>query len=99
MTFCQYALIKAQYDMVEQHDELQLCFCADKKQTDHVWQAPLSIKTDNKNRSTESFYVFTVPKGLDFTEEKYELLKFIFERYVKGEKVKEKLEKIKKDFI
>lgn len=49
--------------------------------------------------ATESFYIFMIPKGLNFTEEKYELFKFFFERYVKGEKVKEKLEKIKKDFV
>ena len=97
MTFCQYAFIKAQYDMVEQHDNLQLCFCADKVHTDHVWQAPLSIKEEPK--ASETFYILMIPKGLDFTEEKYELFKFFFERYVKGEKVKEKLEKIKKDFI
>ena len=97
MTFCQYAFIKAQYDMVEQHDNLQLCFCADKVHTDHVWQAPLSIKEEPK--ASETFYILMIPKGLDFTEEKYELFKFFFERYVKGEKVKEKLEKIKKDFV
>lgn len=49
--------------------------------------------------ATESFYIFMIPKGLNFTEEKYELFKFFFERYVKDEKVKEKLEKIKKDFV
>ena len=97
MTFCQYAFIKAQYDMVEQHDNLQLCFCADKVHTDHVWQAPLSIKEEPK--ASETFYVFMIPKGLDFTEEKYELFKQFFERYVKGKKVKEKLERIKKDFV
>lgn len=97
MTFCQYAIIKAQYEMVEQHDNLQLCFCADKKQTDNVWQAPLSIKEEPK--ASETFYIFMIPKGLDFTEEKYELLKQFFEIYVKREKVKEKLEKIKKDFV
>ena len=99
MTFSDYNLVKAQYDAVEHYNDLQLCLCADKKQTDHVWQAPLSIKTDNKNRATESFYIFMIPKGLNFTEEKYELFKFFFERYVKSEKVKEKLEKIKKDFV
>ena len=97
MTFCQYALIKAQYDMVEQHDNLQLCFCADKVHTDHVWQAPLSIKEEPK--ASETFYILMIPKGLDFTEEKYELFKFFFERYIKREKVKEKLERIKKDFV
>ena len=40
-----------------------------------------------------------IPKGLDFTEETYEIYKGFFERYVKGEKEKEKLEKIKKDFV
>ena len=49
--------------------------------------------------ATESFYIFMIPKGLNFTEEKYELFKFFFERYVNGEKVKEKLDKIKKDFV
>lgn len=97
MTFCQYALIKAQYDMVEQHDKLQLCFCADRGCTDHVWQAPLSIKEEPK--ASNKFYVLMIPKGLDFTEEKYELFKQFFERYVKCEKVKEKLERIKKDFV
>ena len=97
MTFCQYAIIKAQYEMVEQHDNLQLCFCAYKVNTDHVWQAPLSIKEEPK--ASETFYILMIPKGLDFTEEKYELFKFFFERYVKGEKVKEKLERIKKDFV
>ena len=62
-----------------------------------MWQAPLSIKEEPK--ASETFYILMIPKGLDFTEEKYELFKFFFERYVKGEKVKEKLERIKKDFV
>lgn len=97
MTFCQYALIKAQYDMVEQHDNLQLCFCADKVRTDHVWQAPLNIREET--RASETFYVLMIPKGLDFTEEIYEIYKAFFEKYVKLEKEKERLEKIKKDFV
>lgn len=97
MTFCQYAIIKAQYEMVEQHDNLQLCFCADRECADHVWQAPLSIKEEPK--ASETFYVLMIPKGLDFTEEKYEMVKRMFEKYVKLEKEKERLEKIKKDFV
>jgi len=97
MTFCQYALIKAQYEMVEQHDNLQLCFCADRDCTDHVWQAPLSIKEEPK--ASNAFYVLMIPKGLDFTEETYETYKGFFERYIKREKEKEKLERIKKDFV
>ena len=96
MTFCKYDVVKAQYDMVEQHNELQLCFCADKKQTDNVWQAPLSRE---ETKVSETFYIFMIPKGEDFTEEKYEILKSFFIRYVKLEKEKEKLEKIKKDFV
>ena len=97
MTFCQYALIKAQYEMVEQHDNLQLCFCADRDCTDHVWQAPLSIKEEPK--ASNSFYVLMLPKGLDFTEKTYETYKGFFERYIKREKEKEKLENINKDFV
>lgn len=73
MTFCQYALIKAQYEMVEQHDNLQLCFCADRDCTDHVWQAPLSIKEEPK--ASNSFYVLMIPKGLDFTEKHTKYIK------------------------
>lgn len=99
MTFSEYELIKAQYTLTEQHDNLQLCFCTDKEQTDRVWQVPLSIKDNIKVRESDSFYVLMLPKGLDFTEERYEIYKHIFERYVKGEKVKEKLAKINKDFV
>lgn len=99
MTFSEYELIKAQYDMVEQHDNLQLCFCADKEQTDRVWQAPLSIKDGEKLRESDTFYILLIPKGLDFTEDLYEAVKRMFEKYVKNEKVKEKLAKIKKDFV
>ena len=35
----------------------------------------------------------------NFTEEKYEIIKRMFEKYVKLEKEKERLEKIKKDFV
>lgn len=97
MTFSKYDVVKAQYDMVEQHDSLQLCFCADRDCTDHVWQAPLSVREELK--ASTSFYVLMIPKGLDFTEERYEILKSLFEKYIKNEKVKEKLEKIKKDFV
>ena len=83
--------------MVEQHEELQLCFCADRVRTDHVWQAPLNIKEEK--RASETFYILMIPKGLDFTEEKYEIIKTMFEKYVKLEKEKEKLERIKKDFV
>jgi hypothetical protein len=62
-----------------------------------VWQAPLSIKEEPK--ASNSFYVLMIPKGLDFTEEKYEIIKTMFEKYVKLEKEKERLEKLKKDFV
>lgn len=97
MTFSKYDVVKAQYDMVEQHDNLQLCFCADRDCTDHVWQAPLGVREEPKVSS--SFYVLMIPKGLDFTEERYEILKSLFEKYIKNEKVKEKLEKLNKDFV
>ena len=88
MTFCKYAFIKAQYDMVEKHDNLQLCFCVDRDCTDHVWQAPLSIKGEPK--ASNSFYILMIPKGFDFTEEMYETYKGFFERYIKLEKRKRK---------
>jgi hypothetical protein len=99
MTFSEYDLIKAQYTLTEQYNEIQLCFCADKEQTERVWQAPLSIKDGGKLIVSDSFYVLMIPKGLDFTEERYETLKGFFERYVKNEKVKEKLAKLNKDFV
>ena len=97
MTFSEYDVVKAQYTVTEQFEELRLYLCADKECTDHVWQAPLSIKTEIK--ANKNFYLFAIPKGQNFTEELYETYKRFFERYIKAEKVKEKLEKIKKDFV
>lgn len=98
MTFSEYELVKSQYDATEHYTNAQLCLCADKEQTDRVWQAPLSIKDGEKLRESDSFYILLIPKGLDFTEDFYEAVKRMFEKYVKNEKVKEKLAKIKKDF-
>lgn len=97
MTFAEYDVVKAQYIVSEQFEELRLYLCADKQCTDHVWQAPLSTHTEIK--ASNNFYVLAIPRGLDFTEECYENFKRMFVRYVKGEKAKEKLEKIKKDFV
>lgn len=95
MTFSEYDVVKAQYIVTEQYDKFHLCLCAYRKCTDHVWHALVSLPTEtNKN-----LYLFVIPKGLDFTEEQYEIYKRFFIRYVKDEKVKEKLEKINKDFI
>ena len=94
MTFSKYELIKAQYDVAEQYDKFHLCLCAYRKCTDHVWHAFVSLPTE----TDKNLYLFVIPKKLDFTAEQYELFKQFFVRYVKGEKVKEKLEKIKKDF-
>ena len=97
MKFNEYDVVKAQYAVSEQFEDLRLYLCADRVCTDHVWQVPL--KSNTERQANKNFYIFALPKGLDFTEEKYELFKQFFERYVKGEKVKEKLEKIKKDFV
>lgn len=97
MTFAEYDIVKSQYIVSEQFVELRLYLCADKQCTDHVWQAPLSIQTEIK--SSNNFYLLSIPKGLDFTEECYETFKRMFVRYIKGEKIKEKLEKVQKDFI
>ena len=97
MTFSEYDVVKAQYTVTEQFEELRLYLCADRGCTDHVWQAPLSTKTETK--ANKNFYLFAIPKGLNFTEEQYELFKLYFERYIKNEKIKEKLERIKKDFV
>lgn len=86
MKFNEYDVVKAQYAVSEQFKELSLYLCADKECTDHVWQVPLSSNTERQ--ANKNFYIFALPKGLDFTEEKYELFKQFFERYVKGEKVK-----------
>lgn len=96
MTFSEYDVVKAQYAVSEQFKELRLYLCADRECTSNVWQAPLSLHTETQ--ANKNFYLFAIPKGLNFTEEQYEIFKRIFERYVKCEKVKEKLEKIKKDF-
>ena len=97
MTFSEYDVVKAQYTVTEQFKELRLYLCADKECTDHVWQAPLSTKTETK--ANKNFYLFAIPKGEDLTEEKYEIIKRMFEKYIKEEKAKDKLEKIKKDFV
>ena len=97
MMFSEYDVVKAQYTVTEQFEELRLYLCADRGCTDHVWQAPLSIKEEPK--ASNAFYVLMIPKGLDFTEETYETYKGFFEKYIKREKEKEKLEKIKKDFV
>lgn len=96
MTFSEYDVVKAQYAVSEQFKELRLYLCADRECTRNVWQATLSLHTETQ--ANKNFYLFAIPKGLNFTEEQYEIFKRFFERYVKGEKVKEKLEKIKKDF-
>ena len=97
MTFAEYDVVSAQYKVSEQFKELRLYLCADKQSTDHVWQAPLTSHTEIK--ASNNFYLFAIPKGLNFTEELYEDFKRMFVRYVKGEKVKEKLEKVQKDFV
>lgn len=97
MTFSEYDVVKAQYTVTEQFEQLRLYLCADRDCTDHVWQAPLGVREEPK--ASNSFYVLMIPKGLDFTEERYEILKSLFEKYVKNEKVKEKLAKINKDFV
>ena len=96
MTFSEYDVVKSQYTVSEQFEDLILYLCADKECTDNVWQVPLTSNTEiqeNKN-----FYLLALPKGENFTEEKYEMIKRMFEKYVKLEKEKEKLERIKKDF-
>lgn len=97
MTFSEYDVVKAQYAVTEQFEELRLYLCADRECTDHVWQAPLSTHTEIK--TNKNFYLFAIPKGEDLTEEKYEIIKSMFEKYIKLEKEKEKLEKLKKDFV
>ena len=97
MTFSEYDVVKAQYTVTEQFEELRLYLCADRGCTDHVWQAPLSTKTETQ--ANKNFYLLALPKGENFTEEKYEIIKRMFEKYVKLEKEKERLEKIKKDFV
>lgn len=97
MRFSEYDVVKAQYTVTEQFEDLRLYLCADRRCTNQVWQAPLSSNTERQ--VNKNFYLLALLKGENFTEEKYELFKQFFERYVKGEKVKEKLEKIKKDFV
>lgn len=97
MTFSEYDVVKAQYTVTEQFEELRLYLCADRDHTDHVWQAPLSTHTEIK--ANKNFFLFAIPKGINFTEEQYEIYKRFFERYIKDEKAKDKLEKIKKDFV
>ena len=97
MTFSEYDVVKAQYTVTEQFEELRLYLCADRDHTDHVWQAPLSTKTETK--ANKNFFLFAIPKGEDLTEEKYEIIKSMFEKYIKLEKEKEKFEKLKKDFV
>lgn len=97
MTFSEYDVVKSQYTVAEQFEDLRLYLCADRRCTDRVWQAPLSKQIEiqeNKN-----FYLLALPKGENFTKEKYEMIKRMFEKYVKLEKEKEKLERIKKDFV
>lgn len=97
MTFSEYDVVKSQYTVTEQFEQLRLYLCADRGCTDHVWQAPLSTKTEIQ--ANKNFYLLALPKGENFTEEKYEIIKRMFEKYVKLEKEKERLEKIKKDFV
>lgn len=97
MTFSEYDVVQAQYKVSEQFKELRLYLCADKHCTDHAWHAPLSSSTEIK--ASNNFYLLAIPKGLDFTKEFYEDLKRVFEKYIKGEKIKEKLAKVQKDFV
>ena len=97
MTFSEYDVVKTQYTITEQYKELSLYLCADKECTDHVCQVILSLITERQ--ANKNFYIFAIPKGENFTEEKYEMIKRMFEKYVKLEKEKEKLERIKKDFV
>ena len=42
MTFSEYDIVKSQYTLTEQFEDLRLYLCADRRCTDRVWQAPLS---------------------------------------------------------
>lgn len=97
MTFSEYDVVQAQYKVSKQFEELRLYLCADKQCTDHAWQAPLSSQTEIK--ASDNFYLLAIPKGLDFTKEFYEDIKIVFEKYIKGEKIKEKFAKVQKYFV
>lgn len=97
MTFSEYDVVKTQYTITEQYKELSLYLCADRRCTDNVCQVILSLITERQ--ANKNFYLLALPKGENFTEEKYEMIKRMFEKYVKLEKEKEKLERIKKDFV
>lgn len=97
MTFSEYDVVKSQYTVAEQFEDLRLYLCADRRCTDRVWQTPLS--TQSEIQENKNFYLLALPKGENFTKEKYEMIKRMFEKYVKLEKEKEKLERIKKDFV
>ena len=96
MTFSEYDIVKSQYSISEQYEDLILYLCADRGCADHVWQVLLSSNTEKQ--ANKNFYLFAITKGENFTKEKYEIIKRMFEKYIKLEKEKEKLEKIKKDF-
>lgn len=73
MTFSAYERVKEPYIVTEQYDKFHLCLCAYRECTehDHVWASLVSLPTEtNKN-----LYLFVIPKGLNFTEEQYEILK------------------------
>ena len=97
MTFSEYDVVKTQYTISEQYKELSLYLCADRRCTNHVGQVIFSLNTERQ--ANKNYYIFAIPKGLDFTEEKYEMIKRMFEKYIKLEKEKERFEKIKKDFV
>lgn len=95
MTFFDYNYIKFRYEIVHKYDVI-MYIVAEKIKPDRAWLVPLSKKSDvSKN---EQFYLYPLPVVDNFTEEMFEQSKINFIKFIKDEKVKEKLEKINKDF-
>ena len=95
MTFFDYDYIKSRYELVHKYDVI-MYIVAEKIKPDHAWLVPLNKESDVSNN--QQFYLYPVPIVDNFTEEMFEQSKIDFIRFIKNEKIKEKLDKIKKDF-
>lgn len=96
MIFFDYNYIKFRYEIVHQYDVI-MYIVAEKIKPDHAWL--VSLSKDSNVSNNEKFYLYPLPVVDDFTEEMFEQTKINFIKFIKDKKVKEKLEKMNKDFV
>lgn len=96
MTFFDYNYLKIRYEIVHEYDVI-MYMVTEKIKPDHAYLVTLTKQTDVSNN--KQFYLYPLPIVENFTEEMFEQAKLDFIRFIKDKKVKENLEKIKKDFV